>query len=462
MTSIEGSGPAAAASALPIRIGAATGGDSWETAGAWACFVYALIFFAFAALCGFQLHGVVARLLRVAHEHSGIRLFLYPSLLWMAMGLALLALRTAIWIAYRPRPAVQPEMAPVLSVIIPAYNEGTMVSHAIESVARANYPHDRLQILVIDDGSTDDTWSHISRAAARHPSMVTPLRHDRNQGKRAALALGFANARGEVFVTLDSDSVIEPHALLALAGPFADPRIGAVAGKVLVYNRDAGLIPQMLHVRYILAFDMLRSVESVYRNVYCCPGALTAYRAAAVRPLLDRWRNQRFLGRRCTFGEDRAMTNYLLEAGYDTVYQRSAVVHTMVPTRWVKMCKMMLRWERSGVREDLRFARIVWRRPWRSRSIALFDRFVINVRHPVYYASLGIVAILAAEHPSMLVRFLTTMGFVALFNTLYFLRSERSLNFLYGVLYAYVSAFTMFWIYPYAVLTVRARSWLTR
>ena len=62
----------------------------------------------------------------------------------------------------------------------------------------------------------------------------------------------------------------------------------------------------------------------------------------------------------------------------------------------------------------------------------------------------------------MLVRFLTTMGFVALFNTLYFLRSERSLNFLYGVLYAYVSAFTMFWIYPYAVLAVRARSWLTR
>jgi hyaluronan synthase len=181
-----------------------------------------------------------------------------------------------------------------------------------------------------------------------------------------------------------------------------------------------------------------------------------------VRPLLDRWQNQHFLGRRCTFGEDRAMTNYLLEAGYDTVYQRTAVVRTVVPTRFVKMAKMLLRWERSGVREEIRFARIVWRRPWASCLVAAFDRFVINIRHPVYFLSLGLLVTLAFEHPSVVIRTLTAMGFITLFNTLYYLRSERSLDFLYGVLYAYVSAIALFWLYPYAVLTVRARSWLTR
>ena len=433
-----------------------------EPSEGWAYFVYGLIFCAFAAICYFQLHGIVLRLLHVAEHRHSLRPLLYPSLLWIAMGLFLLGMRTVIWMAYRPRPAAEPAAAPTLSVIIPAYNEGAMVLKAIESIARADYPRDRLEILVIDDGSKDDTWEWICRAAETYPDLVTPLRHDRNRGKREALALGFKRGRGEVFVTLDSDSAIAPDALLNLVGPLRDQRIGAVAGKVLVYNRDAGLIPRMLHVRYILSFDLLRSIESVYRTVYCCPGALTAYRAAAVRPLIERWQNQHFLGRRCTFGEDRAMTNYLFEAGYDAVYQRTAVVRTVVPTGFVKMAKMLLRWERSGVREEIRFARIVWRRPWASCLLAAFDRFVINVRHPVYFMSLGLLVALAFEHPSVVLRTLTAMGFVALFNTLYFLRSERSLDFFYGVLYAYFSAVTLFWLYPYAVLTVRARSWLTR
>lgn len=449
----------ATAPALSVGTGLVDPGEPGER---WAYFVYALIFCALAAICYFQLHGIVVRLLRASEQHHGLRPFLYPGLLWMGMGLFLLTMRTAVWMAYRPHAAAERDAAPTLSVIIPAYNEGAMVLKAIESVVRADYPRERLEILAVDDGSTDDTWGYICRAAERYPDLVTPLRHRRNRGKREALASGFRRARGDFFVTLDSDSVIASDALLALAGPFCDPRIGAAAGKVLVYNRDAGIIPRMLHVRYVLSFDLLRSIESVYRTVYCCPGALTALRAAAVRPLLDSWQNQRFLGRRCTFGEDRAMTNYLLEAGYDTVYQRSAVVRTVVPTGFVKLAKMLLRWERSGVREELRFARIVWRRPLQICLMAAFDRFVINFRHPVYYASLGALVFLGAKHPSVVIRTLTAIGFVSLFNTLYFLRSERSLDFVYGVLYSYFSTFTLFWIYPYAVLTVRARSWLTR
>jgi len=454
-------GPVSAAAA-PVVLAGRRAADPGEPTQRWVYFLYALIFISFAAISYFQVHGVVVRLLRIAEQHQGIRPFLYPSLLWIAMGLLLLGFRTCLWVAYRPHAPAAWEAAPTLSVIIPAYNEGAMVLQAIESVARAHYPRDRLEILVVDDGSTDDTWSYIRRAAGRYPGLVTALRQDRNRGKREALAIGFERARGDVFVTLDSDSVIEPGALLALAGPLRDARIGAVAGKVLAYNREGGIIPRMLHVRYILSFDMLRSVESVYRNVYCCPGALTALRAAAVRQVFERWRHQRFLGRRCTFGEDRAMTNFLFEAGYDTVYQRRAVVRTLVPTAFANLCKMLLRWERSGVREDVRFARIVWRRPLPTRLIAIFDRFVINSRHVVYYTSFVTLVHLGAHHPSMIVRTLTAMGFVSLFNVLYYLRSERSFDFIYGVLYTYFSALTLFWIFPYAVLTVRARAWLTR
>jgi hyaluronan synthase len=428
----------------------------------WSYAVYVLVGVGCVVLGYYQFHAVVLRILALAVKQHSIRALAYPTLFWLGLGFLLIVIRTIFWILYRPAPAVSREAAPRLTVIIPAYNEGPMVLQSIESAAKADYPHDRLEILVIDDGSKDDTWSYISQAAARYPGLVTALRYERNRGKREALALGFSRARGEILVTIDSDSVIERGALLALAGPFRDPKIGAVAGRVEVYNRAHGVIPRMLHVRYMLSFDMLRATESVYRNVYCCPGALTGLRASGVRRVLDRWKNQEFLGSRCTFGEDRAMTNYLLDSGYDTVYQRTAVVHTLVPISYAKLCKMLLRWDRSYVREEIRFTRIVWKRPWPTCLMALFDRAVTNFRYPASYSSLGLLPLLVMKDPTITVPVMTTMGAMSLFSVLYYLRSERSMNFLYGVLYIYYSAIALFWIFPYAVATVRSRKWMTR
>ena len=428
----------------------------------WSYAVYALVAMGCLVVGYYQFHVIVLRILAIAARQHGIRPLAYVGLFWLGLGFLLIVIRTIFWIAYRPAAAATRETAPSLTVIIPAYNEGAMVLQSIESVAKADYPHDRLEILVVDDGSKDDTWSYISQAAARYPGLVTALQQDRNRGKREALALGFSRARGEILVTIDSDSVIERGALLALAGPFRDPKVGAVAGRVEVYNRGHGIIPQMLHVRYMLSFDMLRATESVYRNVYCCPGALTGLRAAGVRRVLDRWRNQQFLGSRCTFGEDRAMTNYLLDSGYDTVYQRTAIVRTLVPISYVKLCKMLLRWDRSYVREEIRFTRIVWKRPWPTRVMAMFDRAVTNLRYPASYSSLGLLPVLVMQDPAITMPMMATMGAMSVFSVLYFLRSERSMSFLYGVLYTYYSAIALFWIFPYAVATVRSRKWMTR
>jgi hyaluronan synthase len=437
-------------------------GSLREPGELWSYLVYGLVAVACAVVGYYQFHIIVRRILAIAEKQHGIRPLAYFGLFWLGLGFLLIVIRTIFWIAYRPAAAATRESAPRLTVIIPAYNEGAMVLQSIESVAKADYPHDRLEILVVDDGSKDDTWSYISQAVERHPGLVTAIRHERNKGKREALALGFSRARGEVLVTIDSDSVIERGALLALAGPFRDPKVGAVAGRVEVYNRANGIIPRMLHVRYMLSFDMLRAVESVYRNVYCCPGALTGLRAAGVRRVLDRWKNQQFLGSRCTFGEDRAMTNYLLDSGYDTLYQRTAVVRTLVPISYVKLCKMLLRWDRSYVREEIRFTRIVWKRPWPTRIMAMFDRGVTNFRYPASYSSLGLLPIIVMQDPTITMPMVATMGAMSLFSVLYFLRSERSMSFLYGVLYTYYSAIALFWIFPYAVATVRSRKWMTR
>lgn len=429
---------------------------------AWAALVYGLIVVGIVILGHIQFHAIVPRVLAVAMKRHGIEFLAYASVLWIACGFLLIVARTVLWMLYRPAPSATADSAPPLTVVIPAYNEGAMVLKSIESVVHADYPRDRLEVLVVDDGSKDDTWSYISQAAERYPGVVTALRQDRNRGKREALALGFIRARGDILVTIDSDSVIERSALLALAGPFRDPRVGAVAGKVMVYNRAHGVIPQMLHVRFMVSFDMLRAAESVYRNVYCCPGALTGLRASAVRRVLPRWTRQAFLGSRCTFGEDRAMTNYLFDQGYDAVYQRNAVVHTLVPHGYSKLCKMLLRWNRSYVREETRFARIVWKRPWPTRLMALFDRGVTNIGQVMAYTSMGLLPLVIAQDPTIMRPVFATVGAASLFHVLYYLRSERSFRFVYGVLYAYFSSLALFWIFPYAVATVRSRSWLTR
>lgn len=390
------------------------------------------------------------------------RLIIEPSIIWGIMGAGMLLLRTLFWLRYKPAPPVAFTRAPMLTVVIPAYNEGAMVHRAIDSVATAEYPFGKLEIFVVDDGSKDDTWTYIEQAATRYPQLITTIRFTENRGKRAALAEGFAKARGDVIVTIDSDSEITPASLLALAGPFRDPKVGAVAGKVTVLNVQDGLIPRMLKIRYILSFDFLRAYQSVFRTVYTCPGALAAYRTSVVRKILPAWMNQTFLGVSCTFGEDRALTNGILSEGYDALYQNKAVVRTIVPVTYHKLSRMYLRWDRSYVREDIRLAGIVWRRPPYVIPLVLLDKLITNLRFPVGYAVIGLFLFLVPDHPFMLLRFGLVIGLVAGFYSLFYLRNERSWDALYGVIYAYYSFIALSWIFPWAVITVRAKAWLTR
>ncbi len=385
-----------------------------------------------------------------------------PSLLWFTMGMALIVIRTLLWVRYRSVAAVSYDEAPRMSVIIPAYNEGAMVRKAVDACARAEYPRGRLEILVIDDGSTDDTWMHVDAAQRERPDLVQTIRLPVNAGKRAALAAGFARATGEILVTVDSDSLVERGALLAIAGPFRNQRVGAVAGKVCVLNRFQAVLPRMLHVRFVLSFDFLRSVQSTYGTVYCCPGALSAYRASVVQPLVPAWLHQRFLGEVCTIGEDRAMTNDVLAAGYQSVYQRTAVVQTLAPETYRKLCRMFLRWDRSYIREEIRLWKIMWRLPFPAMVLTLIETTITNLRYPVAYSSLGLMVYLSVQDPLTVVRLLISIGIVSIFYSLYFLHSERSREFFYGILYAYFHFVSLLWIFPYALATVRNRSWMTR
>jgi len=104
-----------------------------------------------------------------------------------------------------------------MTVIIPPTTKGAMVAQAIDSIANADYPPNRLEIIVVDDGSTDDTWRHIQLAVKRHGDRVPIHPHAAQRRKARGAGGGFRKGTGDLFVTVDSDSVVARDALLELA-----------------------------------------------------------------------------------------------------------------------------------------------------------------------------------------------------------------------------------------------------
>ncbi len=373
------------------------------------------------------------------------------------------AILSLLWMRYRPFKAPDGVELPKVTVVIPAFNEGPMVGRSIRSVAACNYPKDKLEVIVVDDGSRDDTFFHMQYLRREFPDLVRLVRFVGNRGKRSALVAGIRAAAGSIIVTIDSDSEIAPETIHEMVAPFlADPKIGAVAGRVAVLNRDS-MISRMLEVQFALAFDYGRAAQSVYRAVACCPGALSSFRKEAILPFMDEWENQRFLGRPVNHGEDQALTNIVLRQGYDTVYQRTAIVHTLVPTNYRQLSRMFLRWDRSYIVEGFSFARFMFSRyRTQNRVLPIVTFFVSNLRFVLVAVALMELPRLFDTSMNTAYRSLVALGLGAIFSAAYYLRFERSFRWLYGVLYAAFSVVMLQWILPWALVTVRDERWGTR
>jgi len=377
--------------------------------------------------------------------------------------LAFQIVRTVLWWRYKSYP-LSPGPLPRVTVIIPAYNEGAMVEKALYAAAASDYPADRLEIICIDDGSKDDTWTYIDRAQQRCPELIKAIRFPKNRGKKEGLYTGFTRGRGEFFVTIDSDSIIKPDTVRQIIAPMLqDPKVGAVAGNVKVFNRVRCLMARMLAVRFVLAFDFLRASQSMYGCVTCTPGALSAYRAQALKPVLKEWRRQTFMGLPANIGEDRALTNLVLRQGYFTVYQRSAVVYTVVPETYRGLVRMYLRWDRSNFRENwvqVKFIFSNYRQ--KHRLLPILDFFITQIEFPLTYLFLGMLLVSFFIYPIVMVKFFAGLGVFTLVWMYYYISQERDLEFIYGILYSYFAFFFLNWVQPWAFLTVRNDRWLTR
>ncbi|MCX4907982.1 bifunctional polysaccharide deacetylase/glycosyltransferase family 2 protein [Streptomyces sp. NBC_00878] len=225
-----------------------------------------------------------------------------------------------------------PTVTQPVSVIVPAYNEKECIANTLESLAKSTHP---IEIIVVDDGSTDDT-SQIARDAARSFGMtnVRVIRQE-NAGKPAALNNGVRSASYDIVVMMDGDTVFEPDAVHQLVQPFADPEVGAVAGNAKVGNRNT-IIGAWQHIEYVMGFNLDRRMYDLLRCMPTIPGAIGAFRRDAVLEVGGMSED--------TLAEDTDITIAMHRGGWRVVYQEHARAWTEAPASLKQLWSQRYRW----------------------------------------------------------------------------------------------------------------------
>jgi hyaluronan synthase len=366
--------------------------------------------------------------------------------------------RFALSVLYRP--ARDAGLEPRVAIVMPAFNEEAAIAASVRSLLMLDYPAEKLEVVVVNDGSSDGTLAAI-QAVARENPRVAVIDFPENRGKRAAMAAGIRATEAEVIAFVDSDSVLEPDALRIIVQGFADERVGAIAGHANVLNLTESWLSKMQAVRYFVAFKVNKAAESVFGMVTCCSGCFSVYRRSSIMPSLDWWENQTFLGRPSTFGDDRSLTNCVLRK-QKVRYESRAVSHTIVPATFSQFMTQQLRWKRSWTRESIIVASFLWRKNPLA-SVATYVGILLPLVAPItaIRAVVWQPVVQGAGAPLIYVAGIYAMALA--YGLYYALRhSKYDTLWIWGVIFCFFYLAFLLWQTYYAMFTTRSSSWGTR
>ena len=370
---------------------------------------------------------------------------------------------------YRPVP-IDPDYTPGVTIVVPCFDEEEWIQRTIHSCINQDYPVDKLEVIVVDDCSNDrsaervqqmiaelkaaDTSDHAYRVSERIRFLQQPT----NMGKRDAMARGAKEAKHELLVFVDSDSFLDPFAIRNIVQPFKDEAMGGVSGRTDVANTYTNALTKMQAVRYSIAFRVMKAAEGFFDAATCLSGPLSCYRKDLVLKYMDAWLNQRFLGQKATFGDDRSMTNFILRHNR-TTYQDSAVCMTIVPRSYQVFLRQQMRWKRSWLRESLIASRFMWKKePF--MSLGFYMGVLVPIAAPIIVLyNLFYVPIMYRVYPTS---FLIGMLMMALLMSMAQLLIRRSTTWLYAMWFCIYYEAVLLWQMPVAWVTFWKTTWGTR
>lgn len=230
---------------------------------------------------------------------------------------------------------------PRVAIIVPVWNEETTIGGTIESLLALEYPQDKLSLILVNDGSTDNTKAVMERFA-EHP-QITAL-HKENGGKFTAMNLGIEHAEdAELIGFLDADSFVAPDALREMVAAFADPEIGAVTASMSIH-KPRTLFQRMQYAEYTLSITLRHAFASI-DGLYVTPGPFSFYRRSVFTEI--------GLFKHAHLAEDMEMALRMQRAGMRIGNALRSRVYTKGPPTFRKLLKQRIRWTTGFIRNVL-------------------------------------------------------------------------------------------------------------
>ncbi len=378
----------------------------------------------------------------------------------------------------------------LVSVIIPIYNQKSMIGSVIDAIFRSTYQN--IEIIAVNDGSKDGTKEVLNELALKYPGLK--VIHKENAGKRKAVGTGFAASKGRFVVFIDSDSIVHPNAIEQFVKTFnSDERIGAVVGNARAWNANNNLLSRLQSVWYDIQFNIHKACESTFGLVICCSGCLCAYRREAISEFIPRWVNAKVI-----IGDDRELTSFVtakswakpdllshfaqvnLEkaAKYDdaedriltaqtivqwkAVYVASAVVFTDVPERFKGFIKQQIRWKRGYLRAQFFVSSFFWHNN-PIMAFIFYLEFMASLTMPlIIFTVLVYEPFFRGEYMFSIFFVISHMvtGMIEATDSKF--RNPNDPNWKYKPLMNVLSTTVLSWLVVYSWLTLKTDKWGTR
>ena len=349
---------------------------------------------------------------------------------------------------------------PEVSFVIPCKNEEKAIRNTVTKCFEADYPKDKIEVIVINDGSDDRTGQILRDLAYQYPRLVV-VDWKENRGKRHGMAEGFKRAKGEIVIQLDSDSYVDPRTFRHFIKPFANPKIGAVSGHTDPANAQENVITKMQAAYYFMSFRILKAAESAFFHVFCCSGCASAYRKSVVLPILDAWLGERFLGAPVTWGDDRALTNWVLRRGFYTMYADEVRAYTVVPNTLKNFLKQQVRWKKGWFVNSLFASRFIFKKDFFVALTYFYPLIAITLLTP-FIATRALVYNPLVRGISPLFYILGMLLIASLITLAYRYFAKENKYWPYVFAWAALNMVLLSFVLFYALFRIRDRSWGTR
>ena len=392
------------------------------------------------------------------------------------------------WFIYK-NPARGQAGNELVSVIIPVYNQASMIELVIESIFSSSYKN--LEVIAVNDGSIDGTKEILDKLKKKYEKLK--IIHKKNGGKRKAIGTGFSASSGKFLTFIDSDSLIGSKSIEEFMKAFnSDEKIGGVVANAKVWNNKKNLITKLQDVWYDGQFNIHKTCESVFGLVICCSGCMCGYRRSALDGFIQNWVDADLV-----IGDDRELTSFvnakpwskfdLMSAfaqkklnaiKYDdaedrvltgqtliewkTVYVSSAVVYTDVPESFKGFLKQQIRWKKGYIRSQFFVSSFFWAKP-PVMAFIFYLEFMASLTLPLILVVILVYQPLVLGEYVFALYFLAAQVLVGLVEGIDTkIRNPTSSNWRYKPLMPLLSNFVISWALFPAVLTLRKNEWGTR